>query len=149
ARREGIQLYNAAVVEAGGRRVLIQGTDEAQIAIGIQRALRARALTVCFLEGHGELPMDNFEYHTHLEGASDHSHDDASSHVVETTGHGVGRLRRALEAQGYTASKVILATSDGVPGACSLLVAANPRTTFLPGESAALRTYLAGGGSAL
>ena len=31
ARREGIQLYNAAVVEAGGRRVLIQGTDEAQI----------------------------------------------------------------------------------------------------------------------
>src|SRR5262245_11445751 len=149
ARREGIQLYNAAVVEAGGRRVLIQGTDEAQIAIGIQRVLRTRAVTVCFLEGHGELPMDSFEFHTHLEGASNHSHDDASSHIVETTGHGVGRLRRALEAQGYATAKVILATSDGVPDTCSLLVAANPRTTFLPGESAALRRYLTGGGSAL
>ena len=35
--------------------ILIQGTDEAEIAIGIQRVLRTRALTVCFLEGHGEL----------------------------------------------------------------------------------------------
>jgi hypothetical protein len=149
ARREGIQLYNAAIVETGGRRVLIHGTDEAQIAIGIQRVLRTRALSVCFLEGHGELPMDSFEFHTHLEGASDHSHGDASSHIIETAGHGVGRLRRALEAQGYATRKLILATSDGVPGECSLLVAANPRTTFLPGESAALRTYLTGGGSAL
>jgi len=149
ARRAGIQLYNAAVVEAGGRRVLIQGTDEAQIAIGIQRVLRTRALTVCFLEGHGELPMDSFEFHTHLEGVGDHSHGDASSHVIETAGHGVGRLRRALEAQGYATAKLILATSGGVPADCSLLVAANPRTTFLPAESAALRAYLAGGGSAL
>jgi gliding motility-associatede transport system auxiliary component len=149
ARRQGIQLYNAAVVEAAGRRVLIQGTDEAQIAIGIQRVLRTRALTVCFVEGHGELPMDSFEFHTHLEGASDHSHGDASSYIVETAGHGVGRLRRALEAQGYATAKLILATSGGVPGDCSLVVVANPRTTFLPGESAALRSYLSGGGSAL
>lgn len=31
ARREGVRLYNAAVIEAAGRRVLIQGTDEAEI----------------------------------------------------------------------------------------------------------------------
>ena len=149
ARREGIRLYNAAVVEAGGRRLMIQSTDEAEIAIGIQRVLRTHAITVCFLEGHGELPMDGFEFHTHLEGASDHSHGDASSHIIETSGHGVGRLRRALEAQGYTARKLILATSTAVPGDCSVLVAANPRTTFLPAESEALRAYLAHGGNAL
>src|SRR5262245_19399686 len=149
ARHEGVRLYNAAVIEAGGRRVLIQGTDEAQIAIGIQRVLRARALTVCFLEGHGELPMDAFEFHTHLEGATDHSHGDASSQVIETTGHGIGRLRRALEAQGYATRKLILATSQAVPADCTLLIAANPRTTFLPAESASLRSYLVAGGSAL
>jgi ABC-type uncharacterized transport system len=149
ARREGIRLYNAAIIEAGGRRILIQGTDEAEIAIGIQRVLRTRALTVCFLEGHGELPMDNFEFHTHLEGASDHSHGDASSQVIETSGHGVGRLRRALEAQGYATAKLILATRGAVPGDCTVLIAANPRTTFLPAESAALRAYLSAGGSAL
>jgi hypothetical protein len=149
ARREGIRLYNAAIIEAAGRRVLIQGTDEAEIAIGIQRVLRERAVTVCFLEGHGEFSMEGFEFHTHLEGVADHSHGDASSHVIETAGHGVGRLRRALEAQGYAARKLVLATSGVVPGNCTLLVAANPRTTFLPGESAALRSYLARGGSAL
>jgi ABC-type uncharacterized transport system involved in gliding motility auxiliary subunit len=149
ARREGVLLYNAAIVEAAGRRVLIQGTDEAEIAIGVQRVLRTRALTVCFLEGHGEFAMDGFEFHTHLEGVSDHSHGDASSQIIETAGHGVGRLRRVLEAQGYATAKLLLATTGAVPGDCTVVIDANPRTTFLPAESAALRAYLAAGGSAL
>src|SRR5262245_41745585 len=149
ARRENVRLYNAAIIEAAGRRVLIQGTDEAEIAIGIQRILRTRSLTVCFLEGHGEFSMDGFEFHTHLEGISDHSHGDASSQIIETAGHGVGRLRRVLEAQGYAARKLLLATTGVVPGDCTVVLAANPRTTFLPAESEALRAYLAGGGSAL
>jgi hypothetical protein len=149
ARREGVRLYNAAVIEAAGRRVLIQGTDEAEIAIGIQRALREIAITACFVEGHGEFAMDGFEFHSHLEGVTDHSHGEASSHVIETAGHGIGRLRRALEAQGYIARKLLLATSKFVPKDCTLLIIANPRTTFLPGESAALRSYLAAGGNAL
>ena len=119
AREQGIQLYNAAVVEAEGRRVLVQGTDETEIAIGIQRVLRGRAITACFLEGHGELPMDNFEYHTHLESGAGHSHGDACSQVVEMPGHGVGRLRRALEAQGYEARKLVLATDGDVPTDCT------------------------------
>ena len=43
----------------------------------------------------------------------------------------------------------MLATAGAVPADCTVLLAANPRTTFLPAESAALRSYLAGGGSAL
>src|SRR5262245_7260065 len=149
ARREGVRLYNAAIIEAAGRRVLIQGTDEAEIAVGIQRVLRTRALTVCFLEGHGEFSMDGFEFHTHLEGVTDHSHGEASSQIIETAGHGVGRLRRVLEAQGYATRKLMLATSGAVPGDCTVVLVANPRTTFLPAESAALRSYLGGGGGAL
>ncbi|CAN5731050.1 Gldg family protein [soil metagenome] len=147
ARREGVRLYNAAIVEAAGRRVLIQGTDEAEIAIGIQRVLRIRSLTVCFLEGHGEFSMEGFEFHTHLEGVADHTHGEASSFVIETAGHGVGRLRRVLEAQGYLTRKLLLATVGAVPGDCTVVLVANPRTTFLPAESAALRAYLAAGGS--
>ena len=149
ARTHGIRLYNAAMIEAEGRRVLVQSTDEAEIAIGVQRVLRRRVITVCFLEGHGELPMDHFEFHTHLEGVTDHSHGEASSQVVEMPGHGVGRLRRALEAQGYEARQLILAIRRDVPPDCTVVVAASPRTTFLPAESAALRDYLERGGSAL
>jgi hypothetical protein len=142
ARSYGVRIYNAGVLEAEDRKLLVQTTDENEVALGIQRLLRERVVTVCFLEGHGELPMDNFEFHTHLEGVAGHSHGDASSQYVQMPGHGVGRLRRALEAQGYVTRRVILATTPAVPDECQVLIAANPRTTFLPAESAALEAYL-------
>ena len=149
ARNAGLRSANTAVLEADGRRVQVETTDERQIAIGIQRLLRTDLQTVCFLDGHNELPIDNFEFHTHLESVADHSHDDASSAVVTTAGHGIGRLRRALEAQGYEVRKVTLATSPGLPSACTLLVLAGPRTTFLPAESLAITRFLEGGGALL
>ena len=142
-----MRLSNAGILEAEGRKVVVQSTDESDIAIGIQRVLREKVITACFLEGHNEFPMDNFEFHTHVEGIAGHSHGDASSKLIQTAGHGIGRLRRALEAQGYETRKVILATSSSVPEACQVLIVANPRTTFLPAESAALEAYLQRGGS--
>jgi ABC-type uncharacterized transport system involved in gliding motility auxiliary subunit len=147
AQAYGLKMYNAAILEVDDRKLLVQGTDEGQLAIGIQRILREKVVRVCFLEGHNELPMDNFEYHTHVEGVANHSHGDASSALVQMQGHGIGRLRRALEAQGYETRKIILANSPAVPADCNTLIVANPRTTFLPGESAAIEAYLQSGGS--
>jgi hypothetical protein len=147
AQAYGVRLYNAAILEAEDRKLLVQSTDEAELAIGIQRVLREKVVRVCFVEGHNELPMDNFEFHTHVEGVSNHNHGDASSQNVQMQGHGIGRLRRALETQGYETRKIILATLPAVPQDCNVLIVANPRTTFLPGESAALETYLANGGA--
>jgi hypothetical protein len=149
ARAAGVRIYNAGVLEAQDRKLLVQTTDESEIALGIQRVLRERAITACFLEGHGELPMDNFEFHTHLEGVAGHSHGDASSHHVQMPGHGIGRLRRVLEAQGYDVRKVVLATAPAVPPDCRVLIVPNPRTTFLPAESAAVEAYLQRGGALL
>jgi ABC-type uncharacterized transport system involved in gliding motility auxiliary subunit len=93
--------------------------------------------------------MDNFEYHTHVEGMSNHNHGDASSQHVQMPDHGIGRLRRALEVQGYGVRKVMLATQPEVPHECQVLIVANPRTMFLPAESAGIEAYLRGGGSLL
>ena len=41
----GVRIYNAAVLEADGRRVQVMSTDENQIALGIQRVLRLRFST--------------------------------------------------------------------------------------------------------
>jgi hypothetical protein len=147
AQAYGVRVVNAAILEAEGRKVVVQTTDEGEIAIGIQRVLRQKVIVACFLEGHNELPMDNFEFHTHMEGIAGHSHDDASSKVIETTGHGIGRLRRALESQGYETRRVVLATATTVPADCQVLILANPRTTFLPAESAAIEAYLGQGGA--
>ena len=149
ARAAGLRSSNTAVLEADGRRVQVETTDESQIAIGIQRLLRTEQQTACFLEGHNELPIDNFEFHTHVESVSDHSHNDASSAVVMTSGHGIGRLRRALEAQGYEVRKLTLVTAALVPPACKVLILAGPRTTFLPAESLAITHFLRGGGALL
>ena len=149
AATRGMKVNNAALIEAQGRRVLVQGTDEAEFAVGIQRVLRERVVRVCFVEGHNEYSIDNEEFHTHLDNAASHSHNDAASKIIETTGHGIGRLRRSLEALGYDVARVPLATVPAVPADCAVLVAANPRTTWLPGESASLRTYLQQGGAFL
>ena len=147
ARAFGVRIYNAGILEAADRKLLVQSVDEVEIAIGIQRVLREKVVTVCFLEGHNELPMDNFEYHTHVEGIANHNHGDASSQHVQMPDHGIGRLRRALEVQGYVARRVMLATNPVVPRECQVLVVANPRTTFLPAESTGIETYLREGGS--
>jgi hypothetical protein len=149
AQTYGVRLYNAAVLEAEGRRLVVHSTDENDIAIGIQRVLRERVVTLCFSEGHNEYPIDNFEFHTHLEGLHDHSHGDATSKVVQMPGHGIGRLRRALEALGYDIRTVLLATAPEIPTACAVVIDANPRTTYGPSESAALEAYLTRGGSLL
>jgi hypothetical protein len=145
----GIRIYNAAVLEADGRRVQVMGTDENQIALGILRVLRQRVTTLCFVEGHNEYPIDNFEFHTHFEGLAGHSHGESGSGVVLMPGHGAGRLRRALEAVGYEIRKIVPATLPAIPSECAAVIDLNPRTTYLPGESEALSAYLAKGGAAL
>ena len=145
----GVRIYNAAVLEADGRRIQVMSTDENQIALGILRLVRERVTTVCFMEGHDEYPMENFEFHTHFEGVASHSHGDSSSALVQMRSHGAGRLRRALESLGYDVRKIIPATLTAIPADCSVVVDVNPRTTYLPGESAALLGYLAQGGAAL
>jgi gliding motility-associatede transport system auxiliary component len=145
----GVRLYNAAVIEADGRRIQVMSTDENDLALGIQRALRQRVTTVCFMEGHGEYPFDSFEFHTHLEAATSHSHGDKSSALVQMPGHGAGRLRRALEALGLETQKIVPAMLGRIPRDCAALIAVNPRTAYLPAESDMLAAYLADGGAAL
>lgn len=145
----GVRIYNAAVLEAEGRRVQVSSTDENDIALGILRVLRARVIGICFVDGHNEYPIDNFEFHTHFEGLAGHSHGETGSGVVLMKGHGAGRLRRALEAVGYDVRRIVLATLPAIPPDCSAVVDLNPRTTYLPAESDAMLTYLARGGAVL
>ena len=145
----GVRIYNAAVLETEGRRIQVMSTDENQIALGILRVIREQVTTVCFMEGHDEYPIENFEFHTHFEGVAGHGHGEGASALVQMRAHGAGRLRRALESLGYDVRKVVPATSTMIPADCAVVVDVNPRTTYLPGESEMLVGYLARGGAAL
>jgi hypothetical protein len=145
----GVRIYNAAVLETDGRRIQVTSTDESQIALGILRVIREHVTTICFMEGHNEYPMENFEFHTHFEGVAGHGHGEGASAIVQMRAHGAGRLRRALESLGYDVRKIVPATLTAIPADCAVVVDVNPRTTYLPGESDLLLGYLARGGAAL
>jgi hypothetical protein len=149
ASRYGVRGYNIAVLESEGRRIQVTTTSDQDVALGIVRVTRAEARTVCFATGHAEYDIDNFEYHTHFEGARGHSHSAEGARVVLMEQHGLGRVRRALESLGIATRKVSLAALGHVPPDCSALVEAGPRTPHSPPEIDALRAYLVGGGSAL
>jgi hypothetical protein len=147
--RYGVRVYNAAVLEAAGRRIEVVSTEDRDLALGILRLIRTEEKIICFAAGHGEYDIDNMEYHTHFEGVHAHSHGAEGIGVVLMEQHGMGRLRRALESLGFTPRKVTLATAGRVPDACAALVEAGPRTLYSPLESQAIEEYLARGGAAL
>jgi hypothetical protein len=151
AQTAGVKLYNAALLEADGRQIVVRSTDEKEIALGIQKILREHVVTICFMQGHGEYSSTNYEFHTHIEelrGDADHSHGSDSS-IVETTVHGMGRFRTALEAVGYDVREIVPATDGLVDATCRVVIDGGPRTPYSEIESAALEKYLDSGGAAL
>ena len=108
----GVRTYNSAVLRLGERRVEVITTDDREVALGLLRLLRKRQVVICFASGHGEYDIDNFEFHTHFEGAHNHNHDVSGTGVVQMEQHGLGRLRRAIEKLGLVARKVSFATGQ-------------------------------------
>ena len=151
ASKFGVRMYNAALLIAGERRVEVVTTEDREMALGLLRLLRSDLRPLCFLAGHGEYDIDNFEFHTHFEGSQAHRHDAGGMAVVKMEQHGIGRLRRALDKLGYAVRKLNLATGAaiGVPADCAALVDANPRTPYAPPEVATLARYLESGGNLL
>ncbi len=144
----GVRLYNTAVIIAATHRVQVVSTDDREVALGILRALRQRQPVVCFVTGHGEYDIDNFEFHTHFEGSGhSHSHNSDGMAVVQMEQHGLGRMRRAIEKLGMEPRKVELRPGRPLPDDCAALIDANPRTPHLPAEADLLRTYLERGGN--
>ena len=71
---------------------------------------------VCFATGHGEYDIDNFEFHTHFEGAQGHSHD---AEGMARGADGAARARPAapaIEKLGLVTRKVTLAAGRSGAG---------------------------------
>ena len=147
AARFGISMPNVAILEGAGRMVRVESTEEREFALGIQRLLRERVVTVCFLEGYGEHPSVNPEFVTQQDSGASHAHNDPTTKVVETTTRGVGRLRRALESLGLEVKALSSVELGDASATCRLVVMAGPRTPPEAGAVRHLRDYLDGGGA--
>ncbi len=113
------------VVAAGDKKQKINAADEEKITNAIIKVTRDTEKVIYFLTGHGEHSISSNEETGYL------------------------AIRGAIERQNYTVRDYNLASEGKIPEDASLLVAAGPKSNFLPNEIELLDKYLQGGGKLL
>jgi hypothetical protein len=151
ARDVGVRAYNTAVLQAGGRKVLVENTtDLIRIAYAAMRTLKERVETICFVTGHGETfrPIQAHYHYSHVETLRGHDKPGAGD-VLEAAPEQLDRLQLALTEIGYELRAIVMASEGGIPRDCTVVADIGPRTAFAAGETDQLVKYLAGGGRLL
>jgi ABC-type uncharacterized transport system involved in gliding motility auxiliary subunit len=148
ARARGVEFAGTAILESNGRKLMVNGPTETDIANGILRVSQSVEQVVCFLDGHQEADPFSLESHDHSEGNAGHSHGLGGKLVIHER-HGMAKARHGLEAMNYVVKKTTLPKSAESLAGCSLLVVAGPKIPLLAAEVRAIDGYLAAGGNAL
>jgi hypothetical protein len=151
ARDLGVRAYNTAVLQAGGRKVVVENnTDATRLAYAALRVLKERVETVCFVTGHGESfrPAEAHFHYSHVETLRAHDVPGAGD-VLVAAPEQLDRLQLALTEIGYEMRGIVVAETSAIPSDCALVADIGPRTAFAPGEADVLVKYLAGGGRLL
>ena len=148
ARFHGVRFPGTAVMTSEGRRSVVNGDSEADIANGILRVSQGITQLICFLDGHGEADPFSKEMHDHLEGTIDHSHGMGVEYVLHET-HGMAKARGSLETLNYKVKKVsLLQEKNGIKD-CEVLIVAGPKAALLAPEVDTIKSFLETGGNAL
>jgi hypothetical protein len=150
ARQYGVKLYNTAVVEAEGRRTQVENTvDLGQVAYAIERVLKARLQTVCFVTGHGERYAPGHVHLSHVETLEANERTGAGASVLEAPLDGIDRLKLAIETIGYADRAIAPASLAAIPQDCAVVADLGPRNAYAPAEVRLLKDYLGRGGRVL
>jgi hypothetical protein len=146
ARNYGVRIYNTAVIESEGRRIQVDNsTDLRDIAFAVERVLKQRTSTVCFVTGHNE-PYGAPGNHAHL-GHTETLEGPVA--ILDAPAAGIERLTMAIEAIGYSDRAVAMPAVSDIPADCTVVADLGPRSTYSPDEVRALKNYLARGGRLL
>ncbi len=151
ARDLGVHAYNTAVLQAGGRKVLVESTtDVSRLGYAALRVFRERPEMVCFVTGHGETfrPISGHLHYSHLETLKGHDLPGAGD-VLVAEPEQLDRLQLALGEIGLETRGIVTATMETMPTDCTAVAEVGPRTPFAPGEADLMVKYLQGGGRLL
>lgn len=125
ARQYGIQSYGTLVVQAEGRKQLVNGLQEEDVTNALVRLLKGGRKVVYFAQGEGEYDPD------------------------DSGRHGLSQVKKALEDDNFTVKTVVLAQSPQVPADASVLVVGGPTHPLAEPEVNAISDYLSKGGRVL
>ena len=148
ARLHGVRFPGTAIMTSEGRRHVVDGDSEADIANGILRVSQGITQLICFLDGHGEADPFSKEMHDHIESTAGHSHGMGVEYVLHET-HGMAKARGSLESLNYKVTKVSLLQDENGLKDCQVLIVAGPKAALLASEVQTIKSFLETGGNAL
>jgi hypothetical protein len=151
AREFGIRAYNSAVLQAEGRRAVVENSaDLAQMAYAALRVLKQQVEVLCFVTGHGEsVPAGQPHFHySHVETLQGHEVQGAGD-ILEGEPDGLDRMQLALTALGYSVRSIEPARLSAIPADCRVVAEIGPRGAYAPRETSLLSEYLGHGGRLL
>ena len=148
ARLHGVRFPGTAIMTSEGRRHVVDGDSEADIANGILRVSQGITQLICFLDGHGEADPFSKEMHDHIESTAGHSHGMGVEYVLHET-HGMAKARGSLESLNYKVTKVSLLQDENGLRDCQVLIVAGPKAALLASEVETIKSFLQTGGDAL
>ena len=124
-RNAGISINGEMLIHYQGRTEHVRSDQEEELTNALERLIRGAEYWLAFVEGHGERnPL----------GEEDHD---------------LSIWAKYLATRGFKIQPLNLAEFQTIPDNTGLLVIASPRIDFLPGEVAAMSTYLDRGGNLL
>lgn len=124
-RDEGVSAAGEMVLHYAGRKEIIRDISEQDITNALQRLVRGGERWIVFLQGHGE---------RNPQGRANHD---------------IGDWMRQMEAKGFKAQTLNLATHGQIPANTMTLVIAGPQLDLLESEIVLIQRYLAQGGNLL
>jgi ABC-type uncharacterized transport system involved in gliding motility auxiliary subunit len=125
ARQAGIKSLGTAIVQIGARKEEVKSLDEEGITGAFIRDLKTNTRTICFVSGSGEHQID------------------------ETSGEGYSRFKDTLGKEGYETKSISLLMKAEVPGDCTVVVVAGPKSDYQQPEVDAIKKYVEDGGRAM
>ncbi len=120
-----IASLNTVVLEYEGRVERVTGDAEQELTNGLVKVVQGRQNKAYFVQGHGERSPD------------------------ESDANGYAGVASLLKSQNFEHSTIVLAQQKEIPADATLLIAAGPKSDFLPNEVDAAKKYLARGGKIL
>lgn len=120
-----VKKYGTVIISSGTRDTRIDEVNEEKLTNGILKVLKDKAVTVCFLTGHGEKPLDAAE---------------AASY---------SQVKAELTAQNYESKSVSLVQEGKVPAECTVVAVMGPTKAFFDKELTVLRDWILEGGRAV
>lgn len=125
AKAANVKKYGTVIISSGTRDTRVEEINEEKLTNAMLKVLKDKAVTICFLTGHGE---------------RSHDANDVNSY---------SQIKQEFASQNYETKAVNLVQEGKVPAECTVVAVMGPTKAFFDKEFEVFKSWLLGGGRAV